>query len=81
MAGDGRALMVRDAPAAPLAVRAQHALYPLHAARLAGNAMALPLRLVLTLAGLGMTLLGSLAVLSFWRGRRPADKGRLPAAI
>lgn len=65
-AGDGTVLMARDAPAAPLAVRANNALYPLHSARLAGSAMALPLRIVMTLAGLGLALLGSLAVASFW---------------
>lgn len=78
LAGDGAVLMARDAPAAPLAVRARNALYPLHAARLAGSAMALPLRIVMTLAGLGLALLGSLAVLSFWRARKPVR--RSPAA-
>jgi uncharacterized iron-regulated membrane protein len=76
LAGEGTVLMARDAPAAPLAVRAQHALYPLHSARMAGSALALPLRIVMTLAGLGLALLGSLAVISFWRSR----KGRRPAA-
>lgn len=71
VAGDGTVLMARDAPAAPLAVRAQNALYPLHSARLTGSAMALPLRIVMTLAGLGLALLGSLAVVTFWRARRP----------
>ena len=69
MAGDGAVLMARDAPAAPLAVRTQNALYPLHAARMAGSALALPLRIVMTLAGLGLALLGSLAAVTFWRGR------------
>ncbi len=71
LAGDGTVLMARDAPAAPLAVRAQNALYPLHSARMAGSAMALPLRIVMTLAGLGLALLGSLAVVTFWRARVP----------
>ena len=69
MTGDGRVLLARDAGLAPLAARASHALYPLHAARMPGSAMALPLRLALTLGGLGLALLGSLAVWSFWRGR------------
>jgi uncharacterized iron-regulated membrane protein len=81
MAGDSPVLMVRNAPAAPLAVRAQQALYPLHASRMAGSAMAMPLRIVLTLAGLGLTMLGSLAVFSFWRARRPAANASVPAAI
>jgi hypothetical protein len=80
LAMDGTVLLARDAPAAPLAVRAQNALYPLHAARLAGSALALPLRIMLTLAGLGLALLGSLAVVTFWRGRlvRPAPPLPLP---
>ena len=78
LAGDGTVLMARDAPAAPLAVRANHALYPLHAARMEGSAMALPLRIVMTLAGLGLALLGSLAVVTFWRAQKPR---RSPPAI
>lgn len=84
LAGDGAVLMARDAPAAPLAVRAQNALYPLHSARLAGIALALPLRIVMTLAGLGLALLGSLAVVTFWRGlalrKNPAPARRVAGA-
>jgi uncharacterized iron-regulated membrane protein len=69
LSGDGRVLMARDAMAAPLAVRAQNALYPLHAARMAGSAMAVPLRIALTFAGLGLSLLGSFAVVTFWNRR------------
>lgn len=69
IAGDGTVLMARDAPAAPLAARANYALYPLHSARMAQSAMALPLRIVLTFAGLGLAVLGSLAVLTFWCSR------------
>ncbi len=72
LTGDGTVLAARDAPAAPLAVRANNALYPLHSARMADSAMALPLRIVMTLAGLGLALLGSLAVVTFWRARMPA---------
>lgn len=67
LTGDGTALMARDAARAPLATRAQNALYPLHAARMAGSPMNLPLRLGLTLCGLGLALLGSLAVATFWK--------------
>lgn len=77
LAGDGTVLQSRDALAAPLSIRVQHALYPLHAARLADSPMALPLRLVLTLAGLGLTLLGSLAACTFW-GRRLAERRSPP---
>lgn len=69
LAGDGTVLKSHDAIAAPLSIRARHALYPLHAARLADSPMALPLRLLLTLAGVGLTLLGSLAVCTFWNHR------------
>lgn len=80
LAGDGRVLMARDATAAPLALRAQNALYPLHAARMAGSSLALPLRLLLTLAGLGLALLGSLAVVSFWNRRLAVPPPRAAAA-
>jgi uncharacterized iron-regulated membrane protein len=80
LAGDGTVLMARDAPAAPLAVRAQNALYPLHSARMVDSPMALPLRIVMTLAGLGLTLLGSLAVVTFWRGIAPR-KNPAPARL
>jgi uncharacterized iron-regulated membrane protein len=66
---DGTVLLARDAPAAPLAVRASNALYPLHSARMADSPMALPLRIIMTLAGIGLSLLGSLAVVTFWRSR------------
>lgn len=82
LAGDGTVLAARDATAAPLALRAGNALYPLHSARMAGSAMALPLRILMTLAGLGLTLLGSLAVVTFWRSRKlPAiPRTKRPAA-
>lgn len=71
LAADGTVLAARDATAAPLAVRANNALYPLHSARMAGSAMALPLRIVMTFAGIGLALLGSLAVVTFWRAQKP----------
>lgn len=82
LAGDGTVLAARDATAAPLALRAGNALYPLHSARMEGSAFALPLRIVMTLAGLGLTLLGSLAVVTFWRSRKlPAiPRTKRPAA-
>lgn len=75
LSGDGTVLMARDAPAAPLTVRVGNALYPLHSARMMGSTLALPLRIVMTLAGIGLALLGSLAVVTFWRAQsfsRPA---------
>lgn len=79
LAADGTVLAARNAPAAPLAIRANNALYPLHSARLAGSAIALPLRIAMTLAGLGLALLGSLAVVTFWRGQKLERKR--PAAL
>lgn len=78
LAGDGALLMARDAPAAPLAVRAGNALYPMHSARLTGSAMALPLRIVMTLAGIGLALLGSLTVVTFWRSRSVKSANSFP---
>jgi uncharacterized iron-regulated membrane protein len=78
LAGDGTVLAARDATAAPLALRAGNALYPLHSARMAGSALALPLRIMMTLAGLGLALLGSLAVVTFWRARA-ASRRSAPA--
>ena len=76
LSAGGHILLSRDALAAPLAVRTQNALYPLHAARMAGSRLSLPLRIVHSLAGLGLMLLGSMAVVSFWqstfRGRGSA---------
>lgn len=50
-------------------VTAYNRFYPLHAAKVGG----LPYRLVMTLAGLALTLLGGLATWTFWfKGRRQA---------
>jgi uncharacterized iron-regulated membrane protein len=75
--GSGNVVAARDAAVAPLGARAQHALYPLHSARMSGSSTGLYLRIILTIAGLGLTLLGSLTVMSFWRERMPREKRRL----
>ncbi|WP_448586289.1 PepSY-associated TM helix domain-containing protein [Thermaurantiacus sp.] len=62
--GGTRPVQVRDALAAPAAVRAFNLVWPVHTGRVGG----LPLRLLLTLAGLALTLLGALAMASFWSG-------------
>lgn len=74
---DGRLVASRDALGLPLGARIANADYPLHAAKVGG----LPYRLVMTASGLALTLLGSLAVVTFWgnpsglpRRRRPALK-------
>jgi len=61
-ADTGRLVQARDALALPVQARGFNMLYPLHAAKVGG----LPYRLVMTVSGLALTLLGSLAVWSFW---------------
>ncbi|OYZ15848.1 MAG: hypothetical protein B7Y35_07265 [Sphingomonadales bacterium 28-64-96] len=80
LAGDGTLLMVRDPQGAPLAVKAQNALYPLHATRLSGSPLTSSLRVILTVAGIGLALMGSLAVASFWTGFKTGNKRRHRAA-
>lgn len=59
---DGRIVGARDALALPLGLRVANAQYPIHAAKVGGLAY----RLIVTVAGLALTLLGSLAVVTFW---------------
>lgn len=76
----GRLVEARDALALPAQVRGFNTFYPLHAAKVGGLAY----RLVMTVSGLSLTLLGSLAVWSFWfrRGRPTVaiNSRRSPAA-
>jgi uncharacterized iron-regulated membrane protein len=68
---DGRLVDHRDALAMPAGSRLFNLLYPIHAAKVGG----LSYRLVMTLSGLALSLLGSLTMLSFWSRRlrrRPA---------
>ena len=74
-AADGRLLASRDALALPAGAQAFNAAYPLHAAKVGGLAW----RLVMTLSGLALAMLGSLAVWTFWF-RRPRATG-VPAGI
>ena len=59
---NGRMVAARDAQALPLGSRITHADFPLHAAKVGGLAY----RLVMTVSGLALTLLGMLAVVTFW---------------
>jgi uncharacterized iron-regulated membrane protein len=59
---DGRVVEARDALAMPAGSRAFSLVYPLHAAKVGGLAF----ELALTATGLGLALLGSLTVWSFW---------------
>ena len=66
----GRMLGAHDALEMPQAAQAFNLVYPLHAAKVGGLAY----RLIVGLTGLTLTLLGTLAVWSFWfrRSRRTA---------
>ncbi|BCA62262.1 hypothetical protein HMP09_1496 [Sphingomonas sp. HMP9] len=68
-ADDGRLIRARDAGALSNVVAAYNILYPLHAAKVGG----LGYRLVMTLSGLALGLLGTLSVWSFWF-KRPARR-------
>lgn len=70
----GRLIEARDALQLPGAAQWFNMFYPLHAAKVGGLAY----RLVMTLMGLALVLLGSLTVWTFWFRRKPAQ--RRPAA-
>jgi uncharacterized iron-regulated membrane protein len=68
-ADDGRLLAATDALALPAGTQVFNGAYPLHAAKVGGLAW----RLVMTVSGLALMLLGSLTVWTFWF-RRPRQK-------
>jgi uncharacterized iron-regulated membrane protein len=70
--GTGRLVKVDDPAAGSKAAAINEKLYPLHSAKVGGLAW----KLLMTLSGLGLTLLGALACLSFWVRR--ARKRRRP---
>jgi len=76
-ADTGRLIEARDALKLPAQARGFNMLYPLHAGKVGGIAY----RLLLTVSGLALTLLGSLAVWSFWfkRGKPAPVRRPLPA--
>lgn len=59
---DARVVATRDAFELPLGTRTFNLVYPAHAAKVGGLAY----QLVMTMSGLALTLLGTLAVFSFW---------------
>lgn len=76
-AADGRILAARDALSLPPGAQLFNKAYPLHSAKVGG----LVWRLVMTLSGLALTLLGTLAVWSFWFKRpRLGSKIRRPGS-
>lgn len=68
---DGRLVEARNALDMPVGSQVFNAVYPLHAAKVGGLAY----RLAMTASGLGLCLLGTLSVWSFWF-RRPKPKPR-----
>lgn len=68
-AADGHLRAARDALAMPAGAQIFNGAYPLHAAKVGGLAY----RLLMTLSGLALALLGSLTVWTFWF-RRPRPK-------
>lgn len=78
-ADTGKMIAARDAALLPAQVTAYNALYPLHAAKVGGLAM----RLVMSVSGLALAMLGTLAVWTFWFKRpkpKPRPASRLKAA-
>ncbi|MFN3818102.1 PepSY-associated TM helix domain-containing protein [Blastomonas sp.] len=66
----GRLIEARNALTMPAAAQWFNMFYPLHAAKVGG----LPYRMLMTLVGLALTLLGSLTVWTFWFRRKPAAR-------
>ncbi|EKY24093.1 PepSY domain protein [Brevundimonas diminuta 470-4] len=73
---DGHIVGARDALALPLGLRVVNAQYPIHAAKVGGLAY----RLVVAIMGVSLTLLGSLAVVTFWSNPGGRPKRRRPSA-
>lgn len=72
----GRLIEARDALAMPMGSQVFNMAYPLHAAKVGGLAY----RLIMTVSGLGLCLLGTLSVWSFWF-RRPRPRPRSAARV
>lgn len=72
----GAMVASRDAQAMPLGSRIANLDFPLHAAKVGGLAY----RLVMTVSGLALTLLGALAVVTFWGNPAGVPKRRKPKA-
>lgn len=71
---DGRLIEDRDALTLPKGVRIFNLAYPLHAAKVGGLAY----RLVMTVSGLALAMLGSFAIFTFWtaKGQERAKRRR-----
>jgi len=71
-AGTGKLLGARDALAMPAGAQAFNKAFPIHASKVGGWGW----RIVMTISGLSMTMLGSFAVWTFWF-RRPKPAKRI----
>lgn len=71
-ADNGRLVATRDAARLPVQAKIYNLLYPLHAAKVGG----LPYRLIMTISGLALGLLGSLTVWTFWFARKRPKTSR-----
>ncbi len=76
-AATGELLGARDALAMPSAAQAFNKAYPLHAGKVGGLAY----RLLMTLSGIALTLLGSFAVWTFWFRRPKPARRETKAAL
>jgi LPXTG-motif cell wall-anchored protein len=72
---DGRLVEARDARTLPLATRAFNLVYPIHASAVGGVLY----KAVMTVAGLSLLLLGTLAMFGFWsfQARRASQASQL----
>lgn len=68
---DGRVIATRDAFQLPVGLRMFNLVYPTHAAKVGG----LTYQLLMTLSGLALMLMGSLAVFSFWGHGKALKRG------
>jgi uncharacterized iron-regulated membrane protein len=75
-AESGRLLTVQDPARARTSASVREKLYPVHTAKVGGIAM----KLLMTLSGLSLTLLGTLAVYGFWL-RKVRQSRRKPRAL
>ncbi|MCI4591961.1 PepSY domain-containing protein [Sphingobium sp. BYY-5] len=72
-ADTGALVAARDAATLPSSVKGYNLLYPLHAAKVGG----LPFRIVMTLSGLALAMLGTLAVWTFWFKKPKAARAQV----
>jgi len=71
---NGRLVDVRDAMTLPLATRLYNLVYPVHAAKVGGALY----KAVMTVSGLSLTMLGTLAMFAFWSFRARQRAARRP---